>query len=136
MEAWGERVRRYRRLKRRRDGNPWTQEDLADASGIDRRYIGRIETGEVADPSAETVRKLAKALGVTMRQLAEPLGWYDDDKRPTVETMEEIDRAIRDDPDLDDEQKGGLILSARTLLTPYLEEARRRKKRPGERRPA
>jgi transcriptional regulator with XRE-family HTH domain len=78
MEAWGERVRRFRRRRRRKDGTAWTQEDLAHAASIDRRYIGRIETGEVLNPEPETVKKLSKALRVSMRELAEPLGWYDD----------------------------------------------------------
>jgi len=136
MEAWGERVRRFRRLRKRPDGTPWTQEDLADASGIDRRYIGRIETGEVADPSADTVRKLSKALGRTMRDLAEPLGWYDDQSRTHVDTVEAIERILLEDQDLDDVQKDGLVLSTKLLVAPHIDEARRRKRRPGERRPA
>lgn len=78
METWGERVRRYRRHRR------LTQEQLAEAAEIDRRYIGRIEVGEVADPNAETVRKLARALQIPARTLSEPLGWVplEEDQHP------------------------------------------------------
>jgi transcriptional regulator with XRE-family HTH domain len=41
-----------------------TQAELAEASGVPERTIRRIETGENEKPQSETVRKLAKALGV------------------------------------------------------------------------
>lgn len=72
METVGDRVRRYRRLRR------LTQEALATQAEVDRRYLGRIETGEVQEPGVDTVRKLAKALGVPIRAIANP-EWYDDE---------------------------------------------------------
>lgn len=72
MESVGERVRRYRRLRR------LTQDALADAAGVDRRYLGRIETGDVQEPGVDAVRRLATALGVPIRALANP-GWYDEE---------------------------------------------------------
>lgn len=74
MESVGERVRRYRRIRR------LTQEQLADAAEVDRRYLGRIETGEVEQPGVEVVERLARALNVAVRQLADPR-WYGDDPR-------------------------------------------------------
>lgn len=72
METVGERVRRYRRLRR------LTQDALAAKADVDRRYLGRIETGDVAEPGVDTVVKIAHALGVSVRAIANP-GWYDDE---------------------------------------------------------
>jgi mRNA interferase RelE/StbE len=45
-----------------------TQEELAKASGVHRVTIARIETGEVS-PMAETLKRLADALGVLVDDL-------------------------------------------------------------------
>jgi mRNA interferase RelE/StbE len=47
-----------------------TQEQLAAVSGVHRVTIARIETGE-ASPLAETLKRLADALGVAMDDLME-----------------------------------------------------------------
>jgi transcriptional regulator with XRE-family HTH domain len=41
-----------------------TQAELAAASGVPERTISRLESGAHKKPQSETVRKLAKALGV------------------------------------------------------------------------
>lgn len=95
----GERVRRYRRLRK------LTQERLAELSSVDRSYLGRIEVGEVLEPGADTVRRLASALAVPIRALAEPLGWYEDETaRPTS-----IADAIAQHRGWDDETKQALL---------------------------
>jgi transcriptional regulator with XRE-family HTH domain len=48
---------------RRRSG--WTQEELAERSGIGVRGLRNIETGRVATCRPGTVRLLADALGLT-----------------------------------------------------------------------
>lgn len=103
MDSWGARVRQYRRLMRRKDGSPWTQEDLAEAAGIDRRYIGRIETGEVANPEPETVQKLADALHVEMFELG-PRAWYRDSPTATLADVIKRLRSLKPD-ELADEDK-------------------------------
>lgn len=97
-EAVGDRVRRYRRLR------DLTQEHLADSAEIDRRYLGRIETGDVLEPGVDTMRKLARALRVPLRALAEPLGWY-------AEETNDLDweRALLDLPGVDDATKQALL---------------------------
>lgn len=46
-----------------REQRNWTQAHLADAAGVDKRTIQRIESGEVS-PRAETIMALQNALGI------------------------------------------------------------------------
>lgn len=57
--------KQVRNLRREHD---WSQEDLADNSGVHRTYIGAIERGE-QNVSIDNIIKLAKALGVSLEQL-------------------------------------------------------------------
>jgi transcriptional regulator with XRE-family HTH domain len=54
------------RIFRERRG--WNQAQLSHASGIDRGYISRIETGG-ADPGLRVQHRLAEALGVSLTEL-------------------------------------------------------------------
>lgn len=51
-----------RKLRRERG---WNQDDLAERSGISRTTVAKYETGLKKRPSAETIGKFAKALGVS-----------------------------------------------------------------------
>jgi transcriptional regulator with XRE-family HTH domain len=55
-------------VRRLRQERGWTQTELAFYSGLAPSVISQIETGK-RDPSASTLRKLAKALGVEVRDL-------------------------------------------------------------------
>ena len=55
-------------LAQERKSHGFTQEHLAEASGVHRVTIARIETGEVS-PTAETLKRLADALGVFVDDL-------------------------------------------------------------------
>lgn len=57
LQRFGVRVRELRRAK------GLTQEDLADASGLDRSYVGSLERGE-RNVSLVNILKIAKGLGV------------------------------------------------------------------------
>jgi transcriptional regulator with XRE-family HTH domain len=61
-------VSKIARLAQVRQEKGMTQEQLAAATGVHRVTIARIETGEVS-PKAETLMKLADALGVLMDDL-------------------------------------------------------------------
>ena len=61
-------VRNIARLADVRQAHGMTQEELAKASGVHRVTIARIETGEVS-PMAETLKRLADALGVLVDDL-------------------------------------------------------------------
>ncbi len=94
-ETVGDRVRRYRRLRK------LTQEALAASAGVDRSYLGKIEVGDVLEPGADTVKRLAVALGVPLRAIAEPLGWYEGEPASTDDWVVRM----RGDPELTDGDK-------------------------------
>ena len=56
------------RLADVRQAHGMTQEQLAAATGVHRVTIARIETGDVS-PKAETLKRLADALGVLVDDL-------------------------------------------------------------------
>jgi transcriptional regulator with XRE-family HTH domain len=57
------------REERRRAG--FTQGELADKAGVGINTVLRIETGEITEPRVSTLRKLAGALGLQVRELLE-----------------------------------------------------------------
>lgn len=56
---------RIRKLRHQRD---WTQEELADQVGINKRNISRYESGH-AEPRKSTLRKIADVLGASYEEL-------------------------------------------------------------------
>ncbi|HEX7681185.1 MAG TPA: helix-turn-helix transcriptional regulator [Thermoanaerobaculia bacterium] len=64
---FGEVVRRVRKEY------AWTQEDLAERSGLTPTYVGQVERGDKV-PSLTVVLKLARALNVLPAQLMESFG--------------------------------------------------------------
>lgn len=61
-------VNKIARLAEVRQAHGMTQEQLAAATGVHRVTIARIETGDVS-PKAETLKRLADALGVLVDDL-------------------------------------------------------------------
>ncbi len=64
-EVFAGNVRRIRLAK------GWSQEGLADRAGLHRTYIGCVERNE-KNISIESMERLAKALGVDLRELLDP----------------------------------------------------------------
>ncbi|RME92826.1 MAG: XRE family transcriptional regulator [Verrucomicrobia bacterium] len=64
LAALGANVRRHRAAR------GWTQEQLAEAAGLDPTYISGIERGR-RNPSILNVARLAKALGISTAGLCE-----------------------------------------------------------------
>ncbi|MGZ5441981.1 MAG: helix-turn-helix domain-containing protein [Thermoanaerobaculia bacterium] len=60
--AFGKRVRELRTERQ------WTQEQLAEAAGMNWLQVGHIERG-ASDPKLSTITKLARALGVSRADL-------------------------------------------------------------------
>lgn len=67
MDIRGRLARNVQKLRKDRG---WSQEDLADQSGLDRTYISGIER-KVRNPTIEIVERLAKALKTTASALLE-----------------------------------------------------------------
>jgi transcriptional regulator with XRE-family HTH domain len=59
-----------KRIKEWRAKRGLSQRDLAEASGVSREYIARIELGQ-HDPTVSTLEKLAEALKVKVGRLLE-----------------------------------------------------------------
>ena len=59
-----------KRIKTLRAERGLTQAKLAERAGVTLAYIGRLETGHY-DPQLSTLRKLAKALKVSIADLVE-----------------------------------------------------------------
>ncbi len=57
------------KLKRLREQQFLTREELAEQVGSHRDHIGRLERDEVTNPRMATIRKLAAALGVDPAEL-------------------------------------------------------------------
>jgi transcriptional regulator with XRE-family HTH domain len=58
-------------LRRVREEQGLTQRDLARKAGITQGYVAQLEMGIRKNPSIETLRRLAKALGVPVTRLLE-----------------------------------------------------------------
>ena len=57
-------------LRRHRQRLAWSQEELAEASGVAARTISDLERGVAQQPRSATVRMLAEALGLSGGDLA------------------------------------------------------------------
>jgi transcriptional regulator with XRE-family HTH domain len=67
------------RLKRLRKAAELTQQALATAAGVSISVVVQIESGKIPNPRINTLRALAKALGVGLLDLA---GENDDEAPP------------------------------------------------------
>ncbi len=56
-------------LKRLREQKDLSQLELAKRADVAQAYISEMEAGAKKNPGVETLRKLAKALGVDVREL-------------------------------------------------------------------
>ena len=58
-----------RALKRLREDKGLSQAALAKLSGVAQGYISQMEAGEKKNPGIETLKKIARALGVPVTEL-------------------------------------------------------------------
>ena len=49
--------------------NGWTQNDLADESGVSQTHISAIENGNKKNPGIESIKKIADAFRLTVDEL-------------------------------------------------------------------
>jgi transcriptional regulator with XRE-family HTH domain len=67
LRSLGSRVRLLREAK------GWTQEVLAERSGLDRSYVAGIEAG-LRNPSVKALAKIARGLGTTLSGFFDTVG--------------------------------------------------------------
>ncbi len=60
--------RRIKTLRESHREGRWSQQTLADRSGLDRSFLAEIETDK-ANPTVDTLGKIADALGVSIAEL-------------------------------------------------------------------
>jgi transcriptional regulator with XRE-family HTH domain len=72
------------RLKKQRLQRGYTQSQLADEAHVSQGLIARIENNHVRDPSSGVLRRIARALAVSMDYLA---GVYDDETDDALTTI-------------------------------------------------
>jgi transcriptional regulator with XRE-family HTH domain len=121
------------RLRRIREQAGYSQQDLADNSGVSQHTISEIELGR-RKPQGRTLRKLAKALDVSVADLLE--GWreaFDNSLRFRARAKERLEErlslweAARDEGAGDEERRElldevGLILDEATEALTKLQE--------------
>lgn len=71
------------RVRLLRAARGWSQEDLAEQSGLHRNYIGHIERAEL-NAGLDNIEKIARAFGVTLCALLDP-GAANRRDRPSIE---------------------------------------------------
>ena len=112
-EALGEFIRNQREITR------LSLRQLANLAHVSNPYLSQIERG-LYKPSAEVLKSLAKALGLSPTSLFERAGLLDEEPEPEVQVG--VEEAIRLDPALGPEQKDALIRIYRELRGPAAEE--------------
>ena len=65
------------RIRPLREKRGWTQQHLADAAGLSRKIITRLEKGELI-PSKETLMAVAAAFDVSLPDLQDPQREWDE----------------------------------------------------------
>ena len=57
-----------KRVRNLRLDRGWSQEELADRSGVNRSYMSRVELGK-SDVSLSVLHKIARTLGISLAEL-------------------------------------------------------------------
>ncbi|MFL6305866.1 MAG: helix-turn-helix domain-containing protein [Candidatus Sulfotelmatobacter sp.] len=57
-----------KRVRNLRTDRGWSQEELADRSGVNRSYMSRVELGK-SDVSLSVLHKIARPLGLSLAEL-------------------------------------------------------------------
>lgn len=59
-----------KRIIQIREGNNWSQEKLAEITGLDTRQIGRIERAET-NSTISMIKKIADSIGIKVSQIVD-----------------------------------------------------------------
>lgn len=80
-----------KRLKEMRDARGWTQQQLADASGVSQTFISELESCK-KQPTVSIALKLARALDVDLIDLLQPAPISDSDPHKPLCDARAVDR--------------------------------------------
>jgi transcriptional regulator with XRE-family HTH domain len=78
-------------LRRLREGAGLSQEDLMRIADVHRTQISKYERGET-EPQAEILARLSRALGVSVEELFEGVGWQEDPPRLVIRSTDTAER--------------------------------------------
>lgn len=85
---------------------------VAAAANVTSKWLGSVKSGRTKAPPADKLRAVAQVTGVTLRWLAWPLGWYDDEPEGDVVAAASCDPRLAGDPD----KQRALMLILRAIL--------------------
>jgi len=109
--SWAEAVKQLRKA------HTWTQDDLAEATGLNQGTIANIERGRHENPTDRIQGLLAAAFGITVTQLRRAAG-----RASTLEDLQadgvdsEFIQILREmEPDLSPEARQALITTAQQM---------------------
>ena len=125
--TFGERLRQLR-LDRRMN-----QRSLAAQVSIDFTYLSKIENGRMDPPSADTIVKLAQALGANPDELLLLAHKVPQDLIPIITRSPQWPAFLRSIGDLTDDELQALSAYARALRTKREQKIGRRGRRPSDR---
>lgn len=87
-------IRFGRLVRQQREARSWSQEALAAAAfsnSTRKGYVSQIESGKIPNPTRETVRNLARALGIDPEQIPPALRWPE-----ALETVKDTHAVVHD----------------------------------------
>src|SRR5688572_15196456 len=117
---------RLRQLRRERQMN---QRTLAASVGIDFTYLSKLENGRMAPPAAETIVKLAQALGANPDELLLLAHKVPEDLTPVITQSPRWPAFLRSIRDLTDDELQELSAHAQELRERRVRKMRRRGRR-------
>lgn len=79
------------RLKEAREALKLSQKDLSELTGVNSQHIYRLEAGKYTNPTADTLIKIAHALGVSIDWI---LGVDEHDEPLTENTLQPDERRL------------------------------------------
>lgn len=87
-------------LKAEAEAHNVTLRDIEAKTGIPDATLSRIFTGEVADPKASQLAKIANAIGIPVWKVMARAGYTDEGPADPTEEMQRIAAIVGDQPEL------------------------------------
>jgi len=59
----------HSKIKEKREKRGWTQEYLAEITGVSKVYIQKLEKGDIRNPGIRICKEICYALGITLEEI-------------------------------------------------------------------